>query len=761
MSTKGKRFLAALVFAFAVFASCKDLGYTAEADVPEAAVPAITEQPEGGTYKIAPDNTIVGANNAPATITVKASAPDGGALTYRWFRADNEAQYLAGGGAAVGSGAVYTISAPGDGVYLFYVVVTNTLGEKTASVKSELVRVLINDPRNATFPDITADPRGMAYEWTTGTASITPEAISVTAAATRQEPLEGQTAGDTGVLSYQWYLASTPSDEGTAIPNATNAAYTPDPITEQNTLRYYYVVVTNYWENAPGRTETPIESFRAVVRTVTFNATITVNTADKRQYVRGFGVMAPFWGNSPQDSVADYEKMYNPNTGLGYNMLRIMIPVAPSGDSIRETMNRALNNELSGSRDRRHYYEIVKLVNGYNGYVLASPWSPPPSWKTNESVNGGGTLKKERWQDYANYLKAYAQMMKDKGAPIYAVSIQNEPNFKASYDGCEWTGPEMRDFFRQVGRFTNGVSGWGGGKSIPTVLTMFGESANSPDDSAFALNDTNNPSARDYVDLYARHLYGNAQVSLAAKAQAKGKEFWMTEYNVNGGNPETYPLDSTYNYIWKFINTIDCVIRLNEENAFIWWYGKRFYSQIGDGDYGTVDGAILPRGWALSHYAKYAIDTDQVGLDITGTTGAGAPIVQGIRPPPPEDTPSNFKQPAGVNFNNFSYNLDATAARATAFAKFAADGTTIESISLVLFTPTDTSGGGGMNLGNVKIQFPAGFTATKVTAMRSRSGATNVENMGKRDIETILLQGGNAAFITLPAGQILSVKFTK
>jgi archaellin len=49
--------------------------------------------------------------------------------------------------------------------------------------------------------------------------------------------------------------------------------------------------------------------------------------------------------------------------------------------------------------------------------------------------------------------------------------------------------------------------------------------------------------------------------------------------------------------------------------------------------------------------------------------------------------------------------LDNTQVRATVFVS--PDGNTI---SMVLFTPTDTSGGNGIDMGNVKIQLPAGFT---------------------------------------------------
>jgi O-glycosyl hydrolase len=714
---KSAVFAAALVFAF-VLTTCEDLGYKAQEAIVDAQSPRITAQPQGGSYTL-------GTGAAP-TVTVTAVSEDGGTLSYQWYQADDE-QYDADSGTAFQGATEDTFtftSTLGDGVFQVYVIVTNTNtsvnGDQTAQDKSYLVRVVINDPSNAQYPNITAEPASTAYDWADG---LEVDGISVTAA-----------VSDGGVLTYQWYKANTYTTSTTAqgttlIQDETTNSYQPE--IDATGTYYYFVAVTNTNNSAVGRKTSVTYSSPAVIKAVTANATITVSSA-KAQYVRGFGVMALFWGNSPQDSVRDYERMFNPNN-LGYNMLRIMIPVY--GPNIRTTMQKALNNELSGERDRRHYYDIVKLVNGYNGYVLASPWSPPPQWKSNKSINGGAAgadakLLKDYWWDYADYLEEYCTIMNENGAPIYAVSIQNEPNFRASYDGCEWSDAEMRDFIKQVGQFTTGIKGWGGGVETPRVLIMNGESANSPTINDPVLNDA---TARGFIDLYARHYYGSQQVVRSTEVQALGKEIWMTEYNVNGGNVESYPNDSTYNYMWKFLNTVDGVIRQNKENAFIWWYGKRFYSMIGDGDYGTVNGAIQPRGWALSHYAKYASNTDQVGLTITGTYSGGGAIT------------------TGTNFNNTSYNVDSTAVRATAF--LAKDG---NSLSLVLFTPTNTSGNGGTNMGNVKIDFPAGFIATKVTAMRTRNGS-----MGKPDGETVLLKGGTGAFINLPAGQILSVKFTK
>ena len=724
MFTKSKWFILSLALMLAfVFTACEDLGYETEAITAASEIPTITVQPEGGTFTM----------GASETLTVTATRADGGTLSYQWYQA-TDAEYEADGGRKIGSNSATYIISLGKGAWKVYVVVTNTVSEgKPASAKSDLVSVLINDPNDAFYPQINTQPQSTAYVFPLGSVTVDP--ITVTAAST-----------DGGSLTYQWYKSDAYSNEdGQIITGQTTASYTP-PVTAAGTA-YYYVVITNTNNAKPGDKTKDIASSPAVIRAVEPNAFITL-TDTKKQYVRGFGVMANFWGNAPQDRVSDYEKMFNPKN-LGYNMLRIMVPVDDDDSGLtdmRKIMNKVVNNKLTGDKDRSHYYDIVKLVNKYKGYVLASPWSPPAVWKTNNSKVGGGAgkaanLRQTYWQDYADYLAEYCKIMYENGAPVYAVSIQNEPNFEANYDGCEWKDAEMRDFFMTVGRFTEDVKGWGGGKEIPYVLTMNGESANTA-----AINDAvlNEPKARQYADLFARHFYGSQGVARSSQVQALGKEIWMTEMNVNGGNPAAYVFDSTYNYMWKFFNILDASLRINEENAFIWWYGVRFYSQIGDGEYTTVAGAVLPRGYVMSHYAKFATDTNMINLTLTGKTASGANISVGG---------------ASGAFNHTSYDLDSAAVRVTGF--LSSDG---NSYSVILATPTNTSGGGGTNMGDIQINFPSGFVAKTVTAMRSSQPGGELgetENMGKADTTTVLLKGGTGAFVNLPAGQMLSVKFTK
>jgi len=88
---------------------------------------------------------------------------------------------------------------------------------------------------------------------------------------------------------------------------------------------------------------------------------------------------------------------------------------------------------------------------------------------------------------------------------------------------------------------------------------------------------------------------------------------WMTEWNfheADGGGSNIWG-DPGNQAVWD--ETLDDIMRTvhrsmeSNWSAYIWWYGKRYYSFIGDGEaaYGTTAGAPLKRGYAFSQYAKY------------------------------------------------------------------------------------------------------------------------------------------------------------
>jgi hypothetical protein len=221
------------------------------------------------------------------------------------------------------------------------------------------------------------------------------------------------------------------------------------------------------------------------------------------------------------------------------------------------------------------------------------------------------------------------------------------------------------------------------------------------------------------------------------------------------------------------MNDVDMTVRINHEAAFIWWSSKRFYSMLGDGTYGTIgetkmtggnvvvtNGEYLPRGWGLAHYAKFAKESYRVGVTYSGTTAGGAALAE------------------GTNVNgNTTGNFESTTVKVSAFMKLKGGEIfpvnwrnqdvnirDVEEISMVMFTPTNYSGGDGINMGTVRLQLPTGFRIADAAAMRSNANIFDAANSSRgtpvwEPVE--ITQDRNAAFVNLPASTILSVRFTQ
>ena len=668
-----------------------------------------------------------------------------GTLTYQWY--SNSERKIAGGTPVAGADKASFIPEYETlkiNENYFYVVITNTLSDITAVLTTIPVTIDMKPGLRAAVPRIEKQPADRLFF---NAGEIKPLTVRA------ESP-------DLGQLSYQWYSnTSAVNTNGTKIPGAESDEYTPSGTSNNS---FYYVEVTNTNPTVVNEDKTATLASKAVQVRIAAASTLPENVTIKipdptvlnnqAQYVRGYGGMHVAWDNFPRLDAEDTELMYNPDK-MGYNILRVMI--RPDNIDIKKTMDDMVYGSLK--QFYADYYENVRIVNKYGGYVEGSPWTPPKEWKSNNSINGGGNLIPSYYRLFANYLRTFAQIMYDNGAPLYCISISNEPNYVAGYDGCEWSPEEMMNFWLEVGHFTDGVRGYGGGKEIPYVLTVNGESANTPYINRAVLR---NPRAKAVVDLLARHIYGERTKSLwndyPAELQKgaptdlnKGRlEVWMTEHNINSANATGYYNDSTWPYVWRYLNDVDLVMRINNENAFVWWASKRFYSMVGDGQFGTAEHKPLPRGWALTHYARYTTDTTRLDLKDGTITGT-------ITPDGGSPTSIGKIETDTAIVNNSRDNMDNTSVRITAYVS--QDG---NELSMVMWTPTQVNGTGGYDLGNIKIELP--FAVNGVKAHRSWAvNKDDQEHLFLPDDSVTLSQDRLFAYVNLPRGQILSIKFTK
>lgn len=218
----------------------------------------------------------------------------------------------------------------------------------------------------------------------------------------------------------------------------------------------------------------------------------------------------------------------------------------------------------------------AQLAKAKGATLFATPWSPPAYMKTNNSLISG-RLSPTYYPGYATHLLDFAAHMQSSGAALYAVSVQNEPDWDPDYEGCQWNSTEFINFLKAQG------------SRFGTLKVMAPESLNSSKTLADPiLNDAN---AAPQFDIVAGHLYG-VSPSDYPLARSKGKEMWMTEHFTDNSDANDWA------------KAMPVALELHNSmvanySAYVWWYIRRSYGLL------TEDGAVSKRGFIMSQYAKY------------------------------------------------------------------------------------------------------------------------------------------------------------
>jgi len=227
------------------------------------------------------------------------------------------------------------------------------------------------------------------------------------------------------------------------------------------------------------------------------------------------------------------KKIVSPVDGIGMNLMRICIGSSdfigeeyytycdlPEGET-DETLEH-----FSIEKDRAYLIPVIKKSLEYNPELLflASPWSPPAWMKTSGKL-GGGKLKPEYYDAWALYLLKYIQAYEAEGIPIYAITVQNEPNMiSMDYPTTLWSGEAQRDFIRDhLGPLfkENGIQ---------TLVWCWDHNWNNLEFPRAIMSD---PDAAQYVDGTGFHLYeGKVEAQSEFKKEFPDKHIYFTEGSV-------------------------------------------------------------------------------------------------------------------------------------------------------------------------------------------------------------------------------------
>lgn len=293
--------------------------------------------------------------------------------------------------------------------------------------------------------------------------------------------------------------------------------------------------------------------------------TATVNLNSERQVIRGFGGMNhPIWIGDLTEEQRNVAFGNGPNQ-LGFTIVRIFV-----------------------SENKDNWYrevETAKKAIEMGGIVFASPWNPPSEMTETFTKTGDDDAKRlryDKYADYAQWLNDFVTYMKDNGVDLYAISVQNEPDY--AHDWTWWTPAEMLRFMKENAGSINC-------RVIAPESFSYLKNMSDP-----ILND---PEALANMDILGAHLYGTSYGDFSYplfKQKGAGKELWMTEVyhpNSNTNSQDLWPEALEVGY------HIHNAMAEAEFQAYVWWYIRRHYGPMRE------DGTISKRGFCMTHYSKF------------------------------------------------------------------------------------------------------------------------------------------------------------
>jgi glucosylceramidase len=205
------------------------------------------------------------------------------------------------------------------------------------------------------------------------------------------------------------------------------------------------------------------------------------------------------------------------NAGIGLSFLRV--PMGASDFSMREysyddmapgQSDSTLRN-FSIDVDRAEKIPLLRNALAINPEttVMASPWSPPGWMKSTRSLIKG-TLLPKYYDSFADYFVRFIRAYDSASVPIYAITLQNEPNFEPdNYPGMSLpAAARARVIADHMGpRFAS--------EGIHTLIWDWDHNWDTPQSPLEVLADSG---ARKYVQGVAWHCY-NGDVSAQSQVR--------------------------------------------------------------------------------------------------------------------------------------------------------------------------------------------------------------------------------------------------
>ncbi|HEX6706824.1 MAG TPA: glycoside hydrolase family 30 beta sandwich domain-containing protein [Albitalea sp.] len=285
--------------------------------------------------------------------------------------------------------------------------------------------------------------------------------------------------------------------------------------------------------------------------------TAVIDFGAAKQTIQGFGGSAAWYYSKMSDNRLNVLFGTGLPDSLGLSIIRLRIAPADWNASTQTADTSQWTAELANGA----------AAQSRGALVFASPWSPPASMKIvntdRSSPLYSGRLDPAMYANYAKYLNAYIRYAATRSVSLYAVSLQNEPDWDPqTYESCLWGPDEMKSWAGDHGAMA--VAG-------TTAKLMAPESFYSSQATTDAL--LADPKAAGNISIVGGHLYGGAP-SYPGSSEKLGKEVWMTEHFLDSVNKS----DAKTSWPTRIDDAIAIAkeihdgLTLSQYNAYVHWW---------------------------------------------------------------------------------------------------------------------------------------------------------------------------------------------
>lgn len=323
--------------------------------------------------------------------------------------------------------------------------------------------------------------------------------------------------------------------------------------------------------------------------TVAATPAATIDASITHQTMDGFGASDAFLDAALTDDQADF---FFTTIGLTWLRMGIASDGTPNGGA---------------------WSDATKAV-ARGARVWAAPWTAPATWKDNGSeTNGGhlcamagqGSCDANHYDDWATRVAGFATLLQQNaGVNLYGISIQNEPDYTASYESMLVSNTEFVDFIKVLGPKLAALN--------PKPLLMAGDYSSWFNVSGLATAIGGDTTALADTDLFITHQYAGT-----ATYQSIPRPLWETEMSSFEG------FDPSIGHGVTVAKWIHDAITSGNVNVWHYWWLYNPHNPDNEGLIGSNadPSAITKRVYTVGNFARF-VRPGWVRIDVSGVSSA-------------------------------------------------------------------------------------------------------------------------------------------